>query len=72
LTAAPEVQLLLSIAGPIDLLLLVVTRDMAQFNAFADRYFAQDPAVRRYETSIVRGEIKNLPSVCLDERDCAR
>ena len=71
LTAAPEVQLLLNVAGAVDLLVLVVTRDMARFNAFADDYFANDPAVRRYETSIVRAETKNLPSVWLDERDCA-
>jgi Lrp/AsnC family leucine-responsive transcriptional regulator len=72
LAAAPEVQLLLNIAGPVDLLVLVVTRSMREFNAFADRHFAEDPAVRRYETSFVKAEIKNRPSVWLDARDCDR
>ena len=71
LAAAGEVQLLLNIAGTFDLLVLVVTRSMAAFNAFADAYFAADPCVRRYETSFVKSEIKNRPGVPLDERDGA-
>ena len=72
LAAASEVQLLLNIAGAVDLLALVVTRNMAAFNAFADAYFASDPAVRRYETSFVKSEIKNRPTVRLDEKDAGR
>lgn len=69
LAAASEVQLLLDIAGPVDLLVLVVCRTMREFNAFADRHFASDPAVRRYETSFVKAEIKNRPIVPLDGQD---
>ena len=72
LAAAPEVQLLLNIAGPVDLLVLVVTRNMRDFNDFADRHFAEDPAVRRYETSFVKAAVKNRPGVWLDSRDCDR
>lgn len=72
LAAAPQVQLLLNIAGAVDLLVLVVTRNMAEFNAFADRHFATDPSVRRYETSFVKAEIKNSPAVWLDESDVGR
>lgn len=72
LAAAKEVQLLLNIAGPVDLLVLVVTRTMREFNAFAERNFAGDPAVRRYETSFVKAEIKNRPAVWLDEGDISR
>lgn len=72
LASADEVQLLLNIAGAFDLLVLVVTRNMATFNAFADAYFAADPAVRRYETNFVKSEIKNRPTVRLDENDVAR
>jgi Lrp/AsnC family leucine-responsive transcriptional regulator len=71
LAQAKEVQLLLNVAGPMDLMVLVVTRNMAQFNAFADRHFAADPAVRRYETSFVKSEIKNRPAVWLEEGDGA-
>ena len=69
LAGASEVQLLLNIAGAFDLLVLVVTRNMAAFNAFADRHFAGDPSVRRYETSFVKSEIKNRPTVPLDDKD---
>jgi Lrp/AsnC family leucine-responsive transcriptional regulator len=72
LAAAPEVQLLLNIAGPIDLLALVVTRTMREFNAFADTHLAGDPSVRRYETSFVKAEVKNRPTVPLGEHDVAR
>jgi Lrp/AsnC family leucine-responsive transcriptional regulator len=72
LAAAPEVQLLLNIAGPIDLLALVVTRTMREFNAFADAHLAADPSVRRYETSFVKAEVKNRPTVPLGEHDVSR
>jgi Lrp/AsnC family transcriptional regulator, leucine-responsive regulatory protein len=69
LAGAEEVQLLANVAGAFDLVVLVVTRNMAAFNAFADAYFAADPAVRRYETSFVKAEIKNRPIVKLDDDD---
>jgi Lrp/AsnC family leucine-responsive transcriptional regulator len=72
LAAAAEVQLLLNISGAFDLLVLVVTRNMNAFNAFAETYFAADPSVRRYETSFVKAEIKNRPTVRLDENDAGR
>jgi Lrp/AsnC family leucine-responsive transcriptional regulator len=72
LAESPEVQLLLNIAGPVDLLALVVCRTMREFNEFADRHFASDPSVRRYETSFVKAEIKNRPVVPLDDHDVGR
>ena len=69
LAEAGEVQLLLNIAGSFDLLVLAVTRDMAAFNRFTDDYLASDPAVRRYETSFVKKEVKNVPMIRLEERD---
>jgi len=49
-----EVQTILEVAGPFDLLVLVVVRDMDTFNAFADEMLGSDPAVRRYETRFVK------------------
>ena len=72
LAAAPEVQLLVNLGGPVDLLVLVVTRSMREFNAFAETHFAQDPCVRRYETSFVKSEIKNRPTVPLGAQDGTR
>jgi DNA-binding Lrp family transcriptional regulator len=65
----PEVQICLEMAGAIDLLVLVVTRDMSSFNRFADSAFASDPAIRRFETSFVKREIKNSRAVSLDDSD---
>ena len=49
-----EVQVILEVAGPFDLLVLVVVADMDAFNAFADEALASDQAVRRYETRFVK------------------
>lgn len=54
LAGAPEVQLLLDVAGSYDLALLVIARDMADFNALTARLLEADPAVRRYESSFVK------------------
>ena len=54
LEARPQVQALLEVAGPFDLVLLVAVSDMNAFNAFADEALASDPAVRRYETRFVK------------------
>jgi Lrp/AsnC family transcriptional regulator, leucine-responsive regulatory protein len=64
-----EVQLLLEISGTFDLLLLVATGGVDEFNQFADTKLGGDPAVRRYETSFVKKQLKLAPIVHLDERD---
>ena len=71
LEALPEVQLCLEVSGSDDMVLLVACRDMDAFNAFADAELAASPVVRRYETSFVKKEIKNRPSIALDERDAS-
>ena len=69
LESLAEVQLCLEVSGSDDMVLLVACRDMDAFNAFADAELAASPVVRRYETSFVKTEIKNRPSIRLDERD---
>ena len=69
LESLPEVQLCLEVSGSDDMVLLLACRDMDAFNALADAELAASPVVRRYETSFVKKEIKNRPSVRLDERD---
>lgn len=49
-----EVQALLEVAGPYDLVLLVAVRDMDDYNRFADNALGSDPAVKRYETRFVK------------------
>ncbi|MCL6698532.1 Lrp/AsnC family transcriptional regulator [Sphingomonas sp. NSE70-1] len=67
--ALDQVQLCLEVSGTTDMLLLVASRDMAEFNAFADAELGSNPVVQRYETSFVKKEIKNRPMIRLDERD---
>jgi DNA-binding Lrp family transcriptional regulator len=64
-----EVQLCLEVSGTDDMVLLTTFRDMPEFNAFADAELASSPSVRRYETSFVKKQIKNRPSILLDDRD---
>jgi len=69
LESLAEVQLCLEVSGSDDMVLLIACRDMESFNAFADAELAASSVVRRYETSFVKKEIKNRPSIRLDERD---
>jgi Lrp/AsnC family leucine-responsive transcriptional regulator len=57
LVASPNVQLCLDMAGATDILLLVVAANMKEYNAFTAAMLEQ-PAVRRFETSIVKKRVK--------------
>lgn len=67
LIAAEEVQWCYEITGGFDLVALVDCRHMEAFNALADRVFAADAIVRRYETSFVKREVKFAPFARLTE-----
>jgi Lrp/AsnC family transcriptional regulator, leucine-responsive regulatory protein len=64
----PEVQGILEVAGPLDLVLLVAVADMEAYNAFTDTALADDPAVRRYETRFVKRRRKLTTAWPLGER----
>lgn len=64
-----QVQFCYELAGAQDLLLLFDCGDMAEFNQVVEEVLVADPTVRRYETSIVKRDIKFAPFVALaDER----
>jgi DNA-binding Lrp family transcriptional regulator len=65
LHASENVQLLFEISGAFDLLLLVVAQDMDAYNLFVDQVLADDPAVRRLETSFVKRRAKATLAVPL-------
>ena len=67
LAASANVQLLLDIAGTFDILALVVARDMAAYNDFADANLAEHPAVRRFETSFVKKRVKATLAFPIEE-----
>jgi DNA-binding Lrp family transcriptional regulator len=66
LVASPHVQLCLDVSGAFDILLLVVAADMDAYNDFADAHLAEQPAVRRFETSFVKKRVKATLAVPLE------
>jgi len=66
LAACDRVQMLLDVSGSIDLVLMVVARDLDDFNAFADDFLASDRSVRRYETSLVKSRRKTSLAIPLE------
>lgn len=58
LQAAAEVQQVYNVTGDVDLLLIVVARDMDHFEQISRQYFSADPHVRRYRTSVVMDRVK--------------
>jgi DNA-binding Lrp family transcriptional regulator len=67
LLASPNVQLCLDISGTFDIMLMVVAADMDRYNMFADAMLAEQPAVRRLETSFVKKRIKATLALPLEE-----
>lgn len=58
LIASPNVQLCLDISGTFDIMLLVVAPDMVAFNSFTNEMLAENPAIRRFETTFVKKRVK--------------
>ena len=58
LLLAPEVQQVYNVTGDVDLLLVVVARDMEHFEQISRLHFSADPHVRRYRTSVVMDRVK--------------
>ncbi|WP_439539160.1 Lrp/AsnC family transcriptional regulator [Sphingomonas sp.] len=69
LAAQDSVQMILDVAGVDDLAVLICARDMADYNALAERLFQNDPAVRRYETSFIKRVHKQSALVPLTTGD---
>ena len=63
--ASPNVQIYLDLAGPFDVLLIVVAADMDEYNAFAEQMLERSP-VRRFETTFVKKKVKATLAVPLD------
>ena len=62
-----HVQFAYEISGSHDLLALLDCAAMEEFVEVAERLFAADPTVRRYETSFVKRQLKFAPFVELGE-----
>lgn len=58
LRAAPEVQQIYNVTGDVDLMLIVLARDVEHFEEISRALFSADPHVRRYRTSVVMDRVK--------------
>lgn len=67
LMAVDEVQLCVEIAGPHDMLVLLDCASMADLTETVEALFSQTSTVRRYETHIVKREVKFAPFVRLTQ-----
>ena len=65
LHGSAEVQFVYEISGTYDLLALLSCEHMDAFVEEAERLFAADATVRRYETSFIKRELKFAPFVKL-------
>ncbi len=63
----PAVQWCAEVSGAFDMALITDHRSMTAFGEWADRRLADDPTVRRYETSFVKRPIRFAPFVALAE-----
>lgn len=63
LKAAPEVQQIYNVTGDVDLLLIILARDVEHFEEISRELFSADPHVRRYRTSVVMDLVKTGQSI---------
>jgi Lrp/AsnC family leucine-responsive transcriptional regulator len=65
LKAAPEVQQIYNVTGDVDLMLIVLARDVEHFEEISRNLFSADPLVRRYRTSVVMDRVKTGQTIQL-------
>lgn len=65
--ATPEVMQCYYVTGEIDFILLVTARDMAHYEAFTNRFFFNNPNVRRFHTMVVMDRVKVGLSVPVED-----
>ena len=66
LRAAPEVQQIYNVTGDVDLMLIVLARDVEHFEEISRALFSADPHVRRYRTSVVMDRVKTGQTIPLE------
>ena len=66
LRAAAEVQQIYNVTGDVDLMLIVLARDVEHFEEISRSLFSADPHVRRYRTSVVMDRVKTGHTIPLE------
>lgn len=64
--ATPEVMQCLYVTGDIDFILVVTVPSMEDYEAFTNRFFFQNPNVRRFTTLVVMDRVKVGLAVPID------
>lgn len=70
-TAEPQVQQGYYVTGEGDFVMVVLARDMDDYEALTRRLFFDDPNVRRFRTSVVMGKAYRSLAVPADQADPA-
>ena len=63
---APEVMQCYYITGEADFIVIMTAKSMQDYDAFARRFFSENPYVRRFRTSIVISRVKTGLTVPLE------
>lgn len=56
--ATPEVMQCYYVTGDVDFILIVTAREMAQYEEFTQRFFFDNPNIRRFHTMVVMDRVK--------------
>lgn len=56
--AAPEVQQCYYITGDVDFVVIIVARDMEDYEAISERLFLNDGNIKRFSTGVVMSRVK--------------
>jgi len=72
LLSSPNVQFCLDVSGAFDIVLMLVTSDMSDYNEVARVLLEEQPAVRRFETSFVKRRAKATLAVPFDVLSAGR
>ena len=67
--ATPEVMQCYYVTGEADFVIILTARDMKSYERFTQRFFFDNPQVRRFRTSVVMDRTKVGLGVPLDEVD---
>ncbi|PSH55591.1 Lrp/AsnC family transcriptional regulator [Phyllobacterium sophorae] len=63
---APEVMSAYAVTGNADFVLIISVRDLAEYDAFSQRFFFDSPVVRNYSTMIVMDRTKVSLAIPID------
>ncbi|MCI0487930.1 MAG: Lrp/AsnC family transcriptional regulator [Blastocatellia bacterium] len=63
--AAPEVMQCYHVTGNADFILIIMAKDMQEYEAFTRRFFIENPSIRRFQTSVVVSKVKSGTAIPL-------